>query len=145
MEVTLIQVAEHKLEQAMSIFSGFKDSFLYNPEWIIRTMESWMQQHVEENRLVRQMLQEHREANSQMARSWTNLLSDQTYVKDPATGEIFRLYKRSWETGDFWREPVFGDAILGGVKRESQLEELLKMEGWRRMTESLAGFPEMWK
>ncbi|MFN3472344.1 MAG: hypothetical protein ACK4ZR_07070, partial [Aquificaceae bacterium] len=73
------------------------------------------------------------------------VLSDQTYVKDPQTNEIFRLHKNSWETGDFWREPVFGDAILKGVERDSKLEELLKMEGWRRLTESLEGFPEMWK
>ncbi|MCS7192966.1 MAG: hypothetical protein NZ937_08295 [Armatimonadetes bacterium] len=144
-EVIVSQTPTGEFEKASSIFSGFGTSFTYNPEWIMTGMEIWSQEWRDELRFVRQMLQEHREFNTRMATAWTNLLSDQTYTKDPETGEIFRLHKRSWETGDFWREPVFGDVILGGVERGSKLEELLKTEGWRRLTESLEGFPEMWK
>ncbi|MCS7225117.1 MAG: hypothetical protein NZ959_11290 [Armatimonadetes bacterium] len=145
MEVTVTQAPEKEMERAGSIFNGFQDSFLSNPEWLMTTMEMWGREWREELRFVREMLHGHREFNSRMATAWTNLLSDQTYTKDPETGEIFRLHKRSWETGNFWREPVFGDVILGGVEGGSRLEELLKMEGWRKLTESLEGFPELWK
>ncbi|MEZ8220183.1 hypothetical protein GG496_000350 [Candidatus Fervidibacteria bacterium JGI MDM2 JNZ-1-D12] len=144
-DVVVTQVPQKEIERVSSIFSGIHSSFFYNPEWLMRTMEIWSTEHKIENQMVRQMVSEHREFNTRMATAWTNLLSDQTYTKDPETGEIFRLHKRSWETGDFWREPIFGDVILGGVERGSKLEELLKMEGWRRLTESLEGFPEMWK
>lgn len=145
MDVTVTQMPQKEIERVGSIFNGVGSSFSYNPEWMMRTMEIWSKEQIEESRMVREMLKEHREFNTRMATAWTNLLSDQTYTKDPETGEIFRLHKRSWETGDFWREPIFGDVILGGVERGSKLEELLKMEGWRRLTESLEGFPEMWK
>jgi len=90
-----------------------------------------------------QMLREEQEFNSRMARAWTNALSDQTYVKDPETSEIFRVHKRVWETGEFWRDPVWGN-ILSGVERGSELERLLREEGWRPLQQSLEGFPEQW-
>jgi len=32
--------------------------------------------------------------------------------------------------------------LLGGVREGSKLENLLKMEGWRRLQESLEGLPQ---
>jgi hypothetical protein len=53
------------------------------------------------------------------------------------------VHKRVWETGEFWRDSLWGD-ILGGVERGSELEELLKEKGWRQLKQSLEGFPEQW-
>ncbi|MCS7193251.1 MAG: hypothetical protein NZ937_09770, partial [Armatimonadetes bacterium] len=86
-EVTVSQTPTSDFEKARSIFSGFFNSFTHNPEWIMTTMEIWSQEWRDELRFVRQMLQEHREFNTRMATAWTNLLSDQTYTKDPETGE----------------------------------------------------------
>lgn len=36
---------------------------------------------------------------------------NQTYIRDPNTGEIFRVHKRVWDTDQFWRDPTFGDII----------------------------------
>ena len=70
------------------------------------------------------------------------MLCDQTCVEDPQTAEVAGVYKQSWESGGFWREPIFGETLLGGVREGSKLEDLLKMEGWRRLQESLEGFPQ---
>ncbi len=79
-----------------------------------------------------------------MRQSWANLLSDQTYVRDPSTGEIFRAYKASFDTGTFWRDPVFG-GVVGAVERGGRLEEALRQGGWRQLEESLSGLPGTWQ
>ncbi|MFN4179944.1 MAG: hypothetical protein ACK4I8_06495, partial [Armatimonadota bacterium] len=145
MMVRSIQFREREHEKVMGIVSGIGASEYVSPQFALSALERFIRDQKALNRMVQEMLREHREFNTRMATAWTNLLSDQTYVKDPQTNEIFRLHKNSWETGNFWREPIFGDVILGGVREGSKLEELLRMEGWRRLTESLEGFPEMWK
>ncbi len=145
LRVLSYQCREREQEWLVGILNGILASEYINPEYALSSMERFVRDNKALNRMVREMVREHREANSRMATTWSNLLSDQTYIKDPQMNEIYRVHKNSWETGNFWREPVFGDVILGGVKEGSKLEELLRMEGWRRMTESLEGFPEMWK
>ncbi|GIV17782.1 MAG: hypothetical protein KatS3mg022_3217 [Armatimonadota bacterium] len=139
--VHLWQAPISEFESSFALFVGIQNSWRGNPAQVLSALERWTIENKQLNDLVRQMTQEHREFNSKMAATWSNLLSDQTYVKDPQTSEISRVYKQSWETGGFWREPVFGDVLLGGVREGSKLEELLKTEGWRRMQESLEGFP----
>jgi hypothetical protein len=119
------------------------NSLYLSPEAALSALERFTRDNQELNRLVRQILNEQQEFNTRMVKAWTNALSDQTYVKDPETSEIFRVHKRVWETGEFWRDPLWGD-ILGGVERGSKLEELLKEKGWRQLKQSLEGFPEQW-
>jgi hypothetical protein len=140
--VFMIQAPVSEFETTQAVFQGVFHSWQGNPAHALSALERFTQENKQLNQMVRQMTQEQQDFNSRMATAWTNLLSDQTYVKDPQTGEISRVYKQSWETGGFWREPVFGDTLLGAVREGSKLEELLKSEGWRRMQESLEGFPQ---
>lgn len=140
MTLTSVQAPKGKLREVVGIAGGVYSNIRINPEWGIFTYEDFLKTNREINRMVRQMQRDSQEFNSWMSKSWANLLSDQTYVRDPSTGEVFRLYKKSWETGEFWREPVFQDVILGGVKEGSKLQELLQMEGWKKLEESLGGF-----
>ncbi len=141
--VQMFQFPENRSEEARGIFAGINNSIQFSPRHALSALERFIRDNQELNRMVMQMLNEEREFNSHMARAWTNALSDQTYVKDPETGEIFRVHKRVWETGEFWRDPVW-DNILGGVERGSELERLLREEGWRPLQQSLEGFPEQW-
>jgi hypothetical protein len=138
--LTSVQAPKGKLREVNGIASGVYSNIRINPEWGIFAYEEFTETNRDLNRMVRQMQRDSQEFNSWMSKSWANLLSDQTYVRDPSTGEVFRLYKKSWETGEFWREPVFQDVILGGVKEGSKLQELLQMEGWKKLEESLGGF-----
>jgi hypothetical protein len=140
MTLTSVQAPKGKLREIVEIAGGVYSNIRVNPEWGIFTYEYFMKTNKELNRMVMQMQKDSQEFNSWMSKSWANVLSDQTYVRDPSTGEVFRVYKKSWETGEFWREPVFQDVILGGVKEGSKLQELLQMEGWKKLEESLGGF-----
>mgnify|MGYP000182037118 CR=1 FL=1 len=140
MTLTSVQAPKGKLREVSGIANGVYSNIRINPEWGIFIFEEFTKTNIQINRMVRQMQRDSQEFNSWMSKSWANLLSDQTYVRDPSTGEVFRLYKKSWETGEFWREPVFQDVILGGVKEGSKLQELLQMEGWKKLEESLGGF-----
>lgn len=113
-----------------------------NPNWQIRATEISNRAAAQELRALRQMTQEGNEITSQMARAWTNALSDQTYIRDPDTGEIFKVHKRVWDTGNFRQEPTF-KRIFGTVAEGTPLANLLKEEGWKRMQESLSGW-ETW-
>jgi hypothetical protein len=141
--VHMVQFPKDQAEQAGGIFAGISNSLHFSPQHALSAWERVLKDNQELNRMVMQMLNEEQEFNSRMARAWTNALGDQSYVKDPETGEIFRVHKRVWETGEFWRDPVWGD-ILGGVERGSELERLLGEAGWRPMQQSLEGFPEQW-
>jgi hypothetical protein len=141
--VSFYQFPKDRADEAAGIFTGIMSSLYLSPEAALSALERFIRENQELNRMVQQMLNEQREFNTRMAKAWTNALSDQTYVKDPETSEIFRVHKRVWETGEFWRDSVWGD-ILGGVERGSELEKLLKEKGWRQLKQSLEGFPEQW-
>jgi hypothetical protein len=140
MTLTSVQAPKGKLREVSGIASGVYSNIRVNPEWGLFAYEDFLKTNKDLNRMVMQMQKDSQEFNSWMSKSWANVLSDQTYVRDPSTGEVFRVYKKSWETGEFWREPVFQDVILGGVKEGSKLQELLQMEGWKKLEESLGGF-----
>jgi hypothetical protein len=116
----------------------------WNPEWPVREAERSRAISRMQTEMVLEVTRKAQEFNTWMSRSWTNLLSDQTYVRDPTTAEVFRVYKRSFDEGTFWREPVFG-GIVGGVERGGRLEEVLQSAGWRRLEESLSGLPGTWR
>ncbi len=136
-----LQAPTNEFAQASGIFTGVLSSWSTNPQHALSALQRFTDEQRQLNQMVLQMMKEHNEFNSRTATAWSNVLSDQTYVKDPQTAEVARVYKQSWESGGFWREPIFGETLLGGVREGSKLEELLKMEGWRRLQESLEGFP----
>ncbi|GAA6756195.1 hypothetical protein Thermus77420_16710 [Thermus thalpophilus] len=132
------------LAKAKPILDGFTLGLRPNPEWPWREALRARRASEEETRRVLAMVRQGEEFNTWMRRSWANLLSDQTYVRDPATGEVFKAYKESFNTGTFWRDPVFG-GVLGAVERDGRLEDLLRQGGWRRLEESLSGLPGTWR
>jgi len=144
LEVALTHGAPEALSREEGTLSGVLLGLSLDSRWAALEAERSRRVSSELNRMVLEMNKKSEEFNTWMSRSWTNLLSDQTYARDPATGETFRLYKRSFEMGSSWREPVFG-GILGGVERGGKLEELLRSEGWRRLEESLSGLPGTWR
>ncbi|MDW8052740.1 MAG: hypothetical protein RMJ83_09725 [Armatimonadota bacterium] len=139
-----IGVAQYPKQQRnfhQSVVRGIAASVNPSVEWSLAAFQAFTQTNKDINRTVLEYLEQRREDNSKMARTWTNALSDQTYIRDPDTGEVFKVYKRVWDTDNFWREPVFG-RIIGTIGKETKLGELLKESGWKVMDESLAGFPE---
>ncbi|WP_022798035.1 hypothetical protein [Thermus islandicus] len=144
LEVALVHGAPEALSQEEGTLTGVFLGLSLDPRFAALEAERSRRVSAELTRMVLRMNQEAEEFHSWMRRSWTNLLSDQTYARDPATGETFRLYKQSFDTGAFWREPVFG-GVMGGVERGGKLEELLQAGGWRRLEESLSGLPGTWR
>ncbi len=144
LEVILREGTPSALAQNLPAFHGFLLGIRAHPEWPWLEALRARQASDEETRRVLAMVRQGEEFNAWMRRSWTNLLSDQTYVRDPSTGEVFKVYKESFRTGTFWREPVFG-GLVGAVDRGSRLEELLRQEGWRQLEESLSGLPGTWR
>ena len=144
LEAVLLHGPSEALARETGALSGVMLGFSMNPRWAALEAERSRQASAELTRMVLGMLKEGEEFNSWMSRSWANLLSNQTYARDPSTGETFRLYKQSFDTGAFWRDPVFG-GVLGTVERGGKLEELLGQAGWRRLEESLSGLPGTWR
>lgn len=116
LEAVLLHGPSEALARETGALSGVMLGFSMNPRWAALEAERSRQASAELTRMVLGMLKEGEEFNSWMSRSWANLLSDQTYARDPSTGETFRLYKQSFDTGAFWRDPVFG-GVLGTVER----------------------------
>ncbi|MBC7338108.1 MAG: hypothetical protein H5U01_17795, partial [Clostridia bacterium] len=131
-------------EHDRGVVLGIMASVRFSPQAVLAILERSSIENARLNRMVLEMVQEQEDFNSRMATAWTNALSDQTYARDPATGEIMRLYKHAWDETDFWRDPVW-NTVLDGVEPGSELEDVLRSEGWRRLDQSLEGFPEQWK
>ncbi|RIH88271.1 hypothetical protein Mlute_00687 [Meiothermus luteus] len=142
--VVLSEGSAAALVQAKPIFQGFLVGLRVNPAWPWQEAQRAQRQSTTTTRMVLGWLREQQEFNTWMSRSWSNLLSDQTYVRDPSTGEVFRAYKASFDTGTFWRDPVFG-GMVGAVERGGSLEGLLRQGGWRQLEESLSGLPGTWR
>lgn len=138
--VDVSQYPKQKREAYQGIIVGIANSFRANPQWAIAAFAEFTQENKRINKQVREMLEQMREENSRMARAWANALSDQTYIRDPESGEVFKVHKRVWDTNNFWRDPVFGE-IIGTIGKETALGKLLREEGWKVMDESLSGFP----
>jgi len=144
LEAILVEGSPQALSRAAGVFRGFRLGLKVNPEWPWQEAQRGLQANREANQMVLEMNRQSQEFNTWMSRSWTNLLSDQTYVRDPSTGEVFRAYKASFDTGTFWRDPVFG-GVVGAVERGGRLEELLRQGGWRPLEQSLSGLPGTWQ
>jgi hypothetical protein len=144
LQTVVVQGEQGAFEDVLGVSRGVLLGIQWNPEWPVREAERSRAISRMQTEMVLEMTRKAQEFNSWMSRSWTNLLSDQTYVRDPTTAEVFRVYKRSFDEGTFWREPVFG-GIVGGVERGGRLEEVLQSAGWRRLEESLSGLPGTWR
>jgi len=142
--VMMSQFTKENEERDRGVVLGIMASVRFSPQAVLAILERSAIENARLNRMVLEMVQEQEEFNSRMAAAWTNALSDQTYARDPATGEIMRLYKHAWDETDFWRDPVW-NTVLDGVEPGSELEDVLRSEGWRRLDQSLEGFPEQWK
>jgi hypothetical protein len=142
--VMMSQFNRENEEHDRGIVVGIVASVRFSPHAVLALLQRISVENAALNRMVLEMVQEQEEFNSRMATAWTNALSDQTYARDPATGEIMRLYKHAWDESDFWRDPVW-NTVLDGVEPGSKLEDVLRSEGWRRLDQSLEGFPEQWK
>ncbi|RDI95132.1 hypothetical protein DV704_08650 [Meiothermus sp. QL-1] len=144
LEVVLEEGTREALAKAQPLLFGFRVGLRAHPEWGALEAQRGQQAGQTTTRMLLEKLRQDQEFNTWMRRSWANLLSDQTYVRDPSTGEVFRAYKASFDTGTFWRDPVFG-GVVGAVERGGQLEEMLRQGGWRQLEESLSGLPGTWQ
>jgi len=143
-QVLSLEGSRNDILNSIPAITGFLLSLKQNKDWAWKETLRARRESAEQTRMVLEMTQEAQEYNTWISRSWTNLLSDQTYVRDPSTGEVFKTYKESFDTGGFWREPVFG-GILGSVERGGKIEELLRENGWRQLEQSLSGLPGTWE
>ncbi|MCS7234040.1 MAG: hypothetical protein NZ900_08080 [Synergistetes bacterium] len=134
----VVQAEPGRLLAMLNLRKGINAALVINPDWSLFALEKFTRENKYLNAFVREMHRKSQEFNSWMSRAWTNLLSDQTYVRDPSTGEVFKVYKRSWETGEFWKDPTTGEILF--ADREGALSDLLGREGWKKLEESVGGF-----
>ena len=127
-------------EKAEGLLTAVMVGFRPDPNWFLSKMWRNIRDQAYWNRVILGVLDEHNQFLTRSSIAWANLLSEKTFVKDPRTGEIFQV---DLSEGRYWRDPS-GEMILGGVRELSELEEVLKARGWRKLKESLEGFPEQW-
>jgi len=151
----MLRVMEYPTAQKSryeGIFGGVYASLQPSPEWSLRAYQAYSQTVAENNRRLQEWLRQRRSSStasgsgesfsSEMARTWSSALSDQTYVRDSETGEVLKVHKKVWDEGGFWKEPTFG-GVYGTLERGSWAEEELRQQGWRPLQESLSGtFPQ---
>ncbi len=128
-------------EKAKGLLTATVVGFRPDPNWFLSKMRRNFRDQAYWNRVILGVLDEHNEFLTRTSIAWSNLLSEKTFVKDPRTGEIFQV---DLSEGHYWRDPS-GEMILGGVREMSELEEVLKAKGWRKLKKSLEGFPEQWR
>jgi hypothetical protein len=148
--ILTIQAPENSKNWMEGVATGINASVYISPQATLTALQRFSD---ENKQLNRQVLELNRrqpsyggggsgsgqdDYNTWMSRSWTNALSDQTYLKDPQTGEVEKAYKPSWETGLFYRDPYSGYTV-GGVEEGSRLQEELQQSGWYQHQESLSG------
>jgi len=137
------------------------NSAYFNPQWISEINKRFTEENrrineitksiIEEKRkeaeMFRNYLRENREISenwqktlsennefvSQLNTAWSNLLGEKIYVKDPGTGEIFRLDDKG---GDFYKEPTFG-TILEGVPKDYELQKTLNEMGFEKLPSTI--------
>ncbi len=137
----LITAQARGSERAKGLLTAVVIGFRPDPNWFLSKVQRNIQDQAYWNRVILGVLDEHNEFLTRSSIAWANLLSEKTFVKDPRTGEIFQV---DLSKGRYWRDPS-GEMILGGVREMSELEEVLKAKGWRKLKESLEGFPEQWR
>ncbi len=85
------------------------------------------------NRLHRESMAAEELFQEEMARAFTNILSDYTYARDPETGEVFHLEDTARE---YWRDE---EGLIWGLP-EGVDERLLEARGFRRLEVRPEGF-----
>ncbi len=141
----------------LSILNGLQ----FNPEWLgvidrrfiqeTRRLNGITRAIIDEKRreaeMFREYLRENREISeswrqslsegnkwvSDLNTAWANLLGEKTYVKDPGTGEIFRLDDRG---GDFYKETTFG-TIWENIPKDYELQKSMQEMGFERLPSSI--------
>ena len=137
----LITAQARTSEKAKGLLSAVLFGFRPDPNWFLSKVQRNFRDQAYWNRVILGVLDEHNQFLTRTSIAWANLLSEKTFVKDPRTGEIFQV---DLSQGRYWRDPS-GEMILGGVREMSGLEEVLRARGWRKLKESLEGFPEQWR
>jgi hypothetical protein len=155
MNVPSSRVSDHHLLVAIL------NSIYFNPEWVAeinrrfteenRRLNQITQAIIEEKRkeaeMFRNYLRENREISenwqktlrendefvSELNTAWSNLLGEKIYVKDPGTGEIFRLDDKG---GDFYKEPTFG-TIIENVPKDYELQKTLNEMGFQKLPSTI--------
>jgi hypothetical protein len=146
-------------QKATAIATGVFASYQPTTEWTLRANKAYTQTVQQNNARLQEYLRQRRmhssasyggggyssssggggeDYTSEMARTWSNALSDQTYLRDPESGEVMRVHKQVWDEGRFWKDPTFGE-VYGTVQQGSELEGWLQSHGWTPMQESLSG------
>jgi len=146
--ISVIQTPAAAEEWTLGVAGGIASSLYIYPKATITALQRWSQDNQRQNQWLRDQYRQKGSStsatsnqddfNSWMSRSWTNALSDQTYVRDPQSGEVEKVYKPSWDESLFYRDPTFGYTI-GGVEQGSRLQEELQQSGWYQLQESLSG------
>ncbi len=129
------------LKRAEDLSVGVLTSFRANPSWFLSKMKRNLEDQKYWNRVILGVIDKHNEFLTRTSLAWENILSEQTFVRDPETGEIFQV---DLSEGHYWRDPVEG-FMIGGVEEMSELESILRSKGWRKLDQSLEGFPEQWR
>lgn len=131
---------EAHLAELLPIFLGILTGEKINPSWSWRVA----QENLARNRIWNQAIKAYADAAQEFETrthlAWANILSEQTFARDPETGEIFQLDDVG---GNFWRDPISGDILA--VEPGSDFEEFLQANDWRLLPQSLEGFPEQWR
>ena len=130
---------------------GVLASIELNPRWVNQAAKFMFQEARKEIEHQRWMWNEfrktqryisrlHRESmaaeelfQEEMARAFTNILSDYTYARDPETGEVFHLEDTARE---YWRDE---EGIIWGLP-EGVDERLLEARGFKRLEVRPEGF-----
>jgi len=171
LEICLIDTSLSEYDKIIPIFLGFSTSIEYNDQWIQYEVQRSIMLNRQKNQTIleinrrnrelnesfrktlyqnnqstsfSEIIKEGEEYNTWISRSWSNALSEQTYLRDPETGEVFKVDKKPYEDGSYWKDPI-SNTIIGNVERNSKLEENLYLEGWRKLEQSLSGLPNTWE
>lgn len=131
---------EADLAELLPVFLGVLTGKKINPSWSWRVAQENLARNRIWNQAIRAYAEAAQEFETRTHLAWTNILSEQTFAKDPETGEIFQLDDVG---GNFWRDPDTG-AILATVPG-TDFEAFLQANGWRQLPPSLEGFPEQWR
>ena len=134
MNVPSSRISDHHLLVAIL------NSIYFNPEWVAEInirLNQITQAIIEEKRkeaeMFRNYLRENDEFVSELNTAWSNLLGEKIYVKDPGTGEIFRLDDKG---GDFYKEPTFG-TIVENVPKDYELQKTLNEMSFQKLPSAI--------
>ena len=155
-----LNVPSNKISDGQLLIS-ILNSIFYNPDWLAEINKRFTEENrrlneitkeiIEEKRKEAEMFRDYLEKNreisdewrktlsendeyiSNLNTAWANLLGEKIYVKDPGTGEIFRLDDKG---GDFYKEPTFG-TIIENVPKDYELQKTLNEMGFEKLPSTI--------